>query len=48
MANSKEIVDEFLNIIWAESERRWGKDFTVKDVVYHLVENDMLLYFDVI
>lgn len=42
MANSKEIVDEFLDIIWAESEKRWGEDFTVKDLVYHLIENGII------
>jgi len=42
MANSKEIIDEFLNIVWAESERRWGEKFTTKDLIYHLVENGII------
>jgi|TARA_R110000823_G_scaffold149486_1_gene280252 hypothetical protein len=42
MANSKDIIDEFLDIVWAESESRWGEDFTVKDLVYHLIENGII------
>ena len=42
MPNSKIIVDEFLDIISKESETRWGKNFTVKDLVYHLVENGII------
>ena len=42
MPNSKIIVDEFLDIISKESEIRWGKNFTVKDLVYHLVENGII------
>lgn len=42
MPNSKIIVDEFLDIISKESETRWGQNFTVKDLVYHLVENGII------
>ena len=42
MANSKDIIDEFLDIVWAESASRWGEDFTVKDLVYHLIENGII------
>jgi len=42
MANSKDIVDEFLDIVWAESASRWGENFTVKDLVYHLIENGII------
>lgn len=42
MANSKKIINEFLDIIWSEASRRWGEDFTVKDLVYHLIENGII------
>ena len=42
MPNSREIVDEFLDVVWEESKRRWGEDFTVKDLVYHLIENGII------
>jgi len=42
MANSLRIVKEFQDIINQESEKRWGEDYTVKDVVYHLVENGII------
>ena len=42
MANHKEKVDEFLDIVWKESAARWGEDFTVKDLVYHLIENGII------
>tara|TARA_R100001244_G_scaffold113101_1_gene83724 strand:+ start:14 stop:325 length:312 start_codon:yes stop_codon:yes gene_type:complete len=42
MANSKRIVGEFQDIILAESKKRWGEGFTVKDVVYHLVESGII------
>ena len=42
MANSKKIIDEFLDIVWHESTKRWGENFTVKDLVYHLIENGII------
>jgi hypothetical protein len=42
MANSKRIIREFQDIIWAEAITRWGEDYTVKDVVYHLVESGII------
>jgi hypothetical protein len=42
MPNRKEIVEEFLDIVRQESILRWGEDFTVKDLVYHLIENGII------
>ena len=42
MANTRKTVEEFKDVIWEEASRRWGKDFTVKDVVYHLVESGII------
>jgi len=42
MANQKDVIDDFLEIIRSQSESRWGKDFTVKDLVYHLIENGII------
>ena len=42
MPNRKEIVEEFLDIVREESILRWGEDFTVKDLVYHLIENGII------
>ncbi len=42
MANQKDVIDDFLEIIRSQSELRWGKDFTVKDLVYHLIENGII------
>tara|TARA_R100000152_G_C6778051_1_gene208396 strand:- start:1412 stop:1729 length:318 start_codon:yes stop_codon:yes gene_type:complete len=42
MPNKKELVDEFLDIMWDEAKRRWGEGFTVKDLVYHLIENGII------
>ena len=42
MANSLRIVKEFQDIIDEESSKRWGEEYTVKDVVYHLIENGII------
>ena len=42
MANRKEVVSEFLDLIRVESSRRWGEDYTAKDLVYHLIENGII------
>jgi|TARA_R110002074_G_scaffold1973_3_gene11885 hypothetical protein len=42
MANSNEVVSEFLDIVWEESKKRWGENLTIKDLVYHLVENGII------
>ena len=42
MANSLRIVKEFQDIINEESSKRWGDEYTVKDVVYHLIENGII------
>jgi hypothetical protein len=42
MANSKETVGVFCDIIYKDCLRRWGEDFTVKDLVYHLSENGLI------
>lgn len=42
MANSREVIEEFRDLIWHESTVRWGEDFTIKDVVYHLIENGII------
>jgi len=42
MPNRKKIVEEFLDIVRQESILRWGEDFTVKDLVYHLIENGII------
>lgn len=42
MPNRKEIIEEFLDIVRQESILRWGEDFTVKDLVYHLIENGII------
>ena len=42
MANSKKIIDEFLDVMWKESVTRWGEEFTVKDLVYHLIERGII------
>ena len=38
MPNSIRIVREFQDIILSEASIRWGEDFTVKDVVYTLID----------
>tara|TARA_R110001606_G_scaffold392389_1_gene561273 strand:- start:1869 stop:2180 length:312 start_codon:yes stop_codon:yes gene_type:complete len=42
MPNSIRIVREFQDIILSEASIRWGEDFTVKDVVYHLAESGII------
>nr|BAR36785.1 hypothetical protein [uncultured Mediterranean phage uvMED] len=42
MPNSKEVIDEFLDIVRDEAIVRWGEGFTVKDLVYHLIENGII------
>jgi hypothetical protein len=42
MPNSKVVVEEFISIIRDESVVRWGENYTVKDLVYHLVENGII------
>ena len=42
MANSIRIVKEFQDIIDEEAIKRWGDEYTVKDVVYHLVESGII------
>ena len=42
MANSIEVIEEFRELIREESIKRWGEQFTVKDLVYHLVENGII------
>ena len=42
MANKRSVIEEFREVIWEESKTRWGEGFTVKDVVYHLIENGII------
>ncbi len=42
MPNRIEIIDEFLDLVRDQSIIRWGEDFTVKDLVYHLIENGII------
>tara|TARA_R110000744_G_scaffold268338_3_gene381948 strand:- start:35 stop:352 length:318 start_codon:yes stop_codon:yes gene_type:complete len=42
MANSLEVIEEFRDLIREESTFRWGDEFTVKDLVYHLIENGII------
>jgi len=42
MANSMRIVNEFQDVIREEATKRWGDDYTVKDVVYHLAESGII------
>jgi hypothetical protein len=42
MANTLKVIEEFRDAIFEESCKRWGNDFTVKDVVYHLIENGII------
>lgn len=42
MANSREVISSFCDIIYKDCIRRWGDDFTVKDLVYHLSENGLI------
>jgi len=42
MPNSKKVIDDFLDIVRDEAIVRWGEGFTVKDLVYHLIENGII------
>lgn len=42
MPNSKKVIDDFLDIVRDEAIIRWGEGFTVKDLVYHLIENGII------
>jgi len=42
MANTRKTIEEFREVIWIEASNRWGEEFTVKDVVYHLIENGVI------
>ena len=42
MPNSIEVIEEFKDSVFKESIIRWGNDFTVKDLVYHLIENGII------
>jgi hypothetical protein len=42
MPNSIEVVEEFRDSIFKESTIRWGDEFTIKDLVYHLIENGII------
>jgi hypothetical protein len=42
MSNSLEVIEEFRALVSAESTRRWGDEFTIKDLIYHLIENGVI------
>jgi hypothetical protein len=42
MANRKEVISEFLDLVISQSTSRWDKDFTMKDLLYHLIENGII------
>jgi hypothetical protein len=42
MANRREVISEFLELVINQSTRRWSEDFTMKDLLYHLIENGII------
>ena len=42
MSNSLEVIEEFRALVSEESTRRWGEEFTIKDLIYHLIENGVI------